>query len=193
MSEPASAPAVRAAPSDARVGPSASLIPPSNTDRHDPAVRTRHVTGASAHAMNETEFPLWGPGFHIRLAELVEVVPDNDWQWSVLECIGIGTMPWEMRSGRVNELVLASQVGFLMSWRELKEFADGLESVEELLVVAAASRDLLIPEQLSVDDFSGCLMMLEAFDNTTWTVAGRSGLFDDIDVVDLLRARYGGS
>ncbi|MYS87867.1 hypothetical protein [Embleya scabrispora] len=143
--------------------------------------------------LNETEFPLQGPGFHIRLAELIEVVPDNDWQWSVLECIGIGTMPWEMRSGRVGERVLASHVGFLMSWHELREFADGLEWTEELLVVAAESLERLDPEQLGVDDFTGCLMTLEAVANTTWTVTGRPGLFDDFDIVDLLRARYGGS
>ncbi|MEU0935474.1 MULTISPECIES: hypothetical protein [unclassified Embleya] len=143
--------------------------------------------------MNETEFPLQGPGFHIRLAELIEVVPDNDWQWSVLECIGIGTMPWEMKACRTGELVLASQVGFLMSWHEFKEFADGLEWAEDLLVVAAESRERLKPEQLRIDDFSDCLLTLEAFANTTWTVTAHPRLSDTVDIVELLRSRYGGS
>ncbi|MCX2181340.1 hypothetical protein KV205_12475 [Streptomyces sp. SKN60] len=73
----------------------------------------------------------------------------------------------------------------------MRQFAAGVQQFFDLLLVAAEDRGHLSPERLAVDDFEGCLLVLEAIDSGSWEVTvgenaeARSGLASRV------RARYG--
>lgn len=140
--------------------------------------------------MDSTTFRMQGPGNYVRLADLLPSIPDNDWVWSILECDGTGIMPNGMSIDAFEEMVHASPTGFVLHWPELKTFATSLESNHFLLVVAVRSAEQLVAAELDVDDFSHCLVVLEAFDSTSWTVAAQPGAANEHDIVEAVRARY---
>ncbi|MDH6539935.1 hypothetical protein ACFXJO_30345 [Streptomyces lavendulae] len=140
--------------------------------------------------MDTTEFRLQGPDHYVRLADVLPLIPDNDWVWSILEVDGVGVMPQGMSVDAFEDLVRSSPTGFILSWSELKAFAADLEQNHWLTVVAARSADDLVPAELRVDDFSRCLVMLEAFDSGSWTVAARPGTTAAYDIVEAVRGRF---
>lgn len=140
--------------------------------------------------MDSTTFRLQGPDYYVRLADLLPLIPDNDWVWSILECDGTGIMPNGMSVDAFEELVHASPTGLVLRWPELKAFATGLEWNHFLLVVAVRSVEQLVAAELGVDDFSTCLVVLEAFDSTSWMVAVQPGVTNEHDIVEAVRARY---
>ena len=52
-------------------------------------------------------------------------------------------------------------------------FADQLEQTWDCLVVAVESENDLIDEELNADNFNRCLVVLRAFDSTSWSVVAR--------------------
>ncbi|GLX37699.1 hypothetical protein ACFXB4_18690 [Streptomyces lavendulae] len=140
--------------------------------------------------MDSTEFRLQGPDYYVRLADLLPLIPDNDWTWSILEVDGVGVMPNGMSVDAFEDLVRASPTGFILGWSELKAFAADLEQNHWLTVVAARSADDLVAAELRVDDFSRCLVMLEAFDSGSWTVAAQPETATRHDIVEAARARF---
>lgn len=141
--------------------------------------------------MDSTEFRMQGPGRYVRLADLLTLVPDNDWTWSILEVDAVGVMPHGMGVDAFEDLVRTSPTGFALSWPELKAFAADLEQNHWLTVVAARSADQLVAAELQADDFSRCPVVMEAFDSGSWTVAAQPGASGDYDIVGAARARYG--
>lgn len=151
--------------------------------------------------MDSTEFPLQGPDHYVRLADLLLLIPDNDWVWSILEVDGIWSVstgggasgiPGDLSVDAFEELVQASPTGFPLGWPELQAFAAHLEQNHWLTVVAVRSADELVGAELRAQDHSRCLVLLEAFDSGSWTVAARPGAAGQHDIVAAARARYGG-
>ncbi|AWZ07890.1 hypothetical protein DRB96_28745 [Streptomyces sp. ICC1] len=141
-----------------------------------------------------------GPGRYIRLADLLPLIPDNDWTWSILEIDGIWSVPGAdgvvappdgMSASAFEDLVRASPTGYVQGWPGLKDLAVHLEQNHWLTVVAAASADDLVGAELQAEDYSRCLVFLEAFDSGTWTVAARPGATGGgHDIVEAARARF---
>ncbi|MFD3937323.1 hypothetical protein ACFWSF_06655 [Streptomyces sp. NPDC058611] len=149
--------------------------------------------------MDSTEFRL--PDHYVRMADLLPLIPDNDWIWSVLEAHGIWSVPAGDRTSGIpgdlsaeafEDLVQASPTGFVLGWSELRAFAADLEQNHWLTVVAVRSADDLVGAELRAEDYSRCLVLLEAFDSGSWTVAARPGATGHHDIVAAARARYGG-
>ncbi|MFE7412465.1 hypothetical protein [Streptomyces laurentii] len=117
------------------------------------------------------EFPMHpSPGRMVGLAELLALVPDNEWAWSVLDFDGIGAVPDGLGFEEFGLVVLTSPVGFPMSWEHVRAFAVGLDQCWDLLLVAVEDRAHLSPERLAASDFGGCLVVFEAIDSGAWEV-----------------------
>ncbi|MFF8510603.1 hypothetical protein ACF064_21195 [Streptomyces sp. NPDC015492] len=142
--------------------------------------------------MDSTTFRMQRPDRYVRLADLLPLIPENDWVWSILEVDGVGVMPNGMGVQAFEGQVRASPTGYVLGWSELKAFAADLEQNHWLTVVAVGSQDDLVGDELDAEDFSRCLVVLEAFDSGSWTVAARPGEPARHDIVAAARARYGG-
>jgi hypothetical protein len=137
------------------------------------------------------EFPMYpSPGRMVGLAELLALVPDNDWVWSVLDFDGIGAVPDGLGFEEFGRLVLTSPVGYPLSWEHVRAFAAGLDQCWDLLLVAVEDRAHLSPERLAASDFGGCLVVFEAIDSGTWEVTAADCVEKVSGLVETLRTRY---
>lgn len=127
----------------------------------------------------------------VGLDHLVSLVPANDWVWSVLDFDGIGHGPSSLGYADFREAVSSSQQGYVMSWRQVQEFAAGVQQCFDLLLVAARDRSLLDPERFAASDFSGCPVVLAASDSTWWVVEIDANVEEVSGLPARLRARYG--
>jgi hypothetical protein len=133
-----------------------------------------------------------GQGGIVGLADVLAVIPENDWVWSILDFDGVGRVPGGLDYHEFRDRVLATHEGYVMSWSELQDFAAGIRQFFDLLAVAVKERDGLSADRFAVDDFGGCLMTLAAIDSGSWEVV----VGDDIDagsrLAEELRACFGG-
>ncbi|MFE1377950.1 hypothetical protein ACFW6S_03180 [Streptomyces sp. NPDC058740] len=137
-------------------------------------------------------FPMHdGKGGVVGLAELLALVPDNDWVWSILDFDGIGGVPDGFEFQEFRSAVHASPAGHVMSWNQVRRFAAGVGQFFDLLLVAVEDRGRLSPERLAVDDFGACLLVLEAVDSGAWEVTVGDEAEALAGLAGRLRARYG--
>ncbi|MEU8544833.1 hypothetical protein AB0C52_33355 [Streptomyces sp. NPDC048717] len=132
-----------------------------------------------------------GPGRTVVLAELLALVPDNDWAWSLLEYDGVGSFPDGLTYQEFQDLLLAVPEGLPMTWERVRAFAAGLDQCWDLILVAAGDRARLAPDRLAALDFGGCLVVFEAIDSGSWEVTIADGAEGMSGLVATLRDRYG--
>ncbi|MFE7186432.1 hypothetical protein [Streptomyces erythrochromogenes] len=138
------------------------------------------------------EFPMQDDkGGVLHLDDLLSLVPDNDWTWSVLEFDGIGHGPAGQGYAAFREKVNASPQGYVMSWPEVAEFSAGIRQYFDLILVAVSNRDLLSAERLEAQDFGQCLVVFTAGDSAWWAVQVDEVVEAASGLVAGLRARYG--
>ncbi len=124
--------------------------------------------------MQFIEFPMHlEEGCVVQLAELLKMIPNNNWSWRVLDFDGMGILSINMSMEEFEERVRSTPTGYRLSWRELKIFAEKLEQTWDCLIVAVESESDLVAEELSTDNFDRCLVVLRAFDSTSWSVSAR--------------------
>jgi hypothetical protein len=103
------------------------------------------------------------------LADLLDLIPDNDLLWSFLEFEGVGgTGPRGESILEFEELVPTSRTGYRLSWSELVRFAGQLEQTINCFLVAARTTSAL---ERAADDFGSdaeSVVIIEAVDSTTW-------------------------
>ncbi|MBN0046819.1 hypothetical protein JS756_22445 [Streptomyces actuosus] len=132
-----------------------------------------------------------GRGGTVGLADLLTLVPGNDWVWSILDFDGIGNVPTGLGFEEFRAEVRASPQGYVMSWGQLRQFAVGVRQCFDLLLVAAEDRSRLAPERWAVDDdFAECLVVFEAVDSGSWEVIVEAGVEEAFGLAAELRARY---
>lgn len=118
----------------------------------------------------------------IQLTDLLAAIPNNDWSWSILDFYGVGKLLIGMSMEKFEETARSMPGGYLFSWSELKAFAGQIEQTWDCLIVAAESKQNLIAADLEKDNFSRCLLVLQAMDTTTWSVGAREEqLFKNIN------------
>lgn len=112
-------------------------------------------------------------GTKISLQLLLARIPDNDLKWSVLVFHGIGNAPSGQSMLEFERLAESTPEGFVMTWRELLDFAFHLDDTIECLVVAAKS----VGDLMTIDRDSESLglgeLWLELNDSTEWLVQGQ--------------------
>ncbi|WP_345963442.1 hypothetical protein ABDE16_24415 [Streptomyces sp. BRB040] len=133
-----------------------------------------------------------GHGGIVGLADVLAVIPENDWVWSILDFDGVGRFPDGLDYHDFRDKVLATREGYVMSWPQLQGFAAGIRQFFDLLAVAVKERDDLAPDRFAVDDFGGCLITLAAIDSGSWEVAVGGDIDAGSRLTEELRARFGG-
>jgi hypothetical protein len=110
-------------------------------------------------------------GRWIDLADLLAIVPENDWVWSVVEFCGVSAVPpLGLAMSEFEERIQASSGGMRYSWSGLKEFAADLEQTYDTLIVGASSEDHIVSSELEAENFEHCWVILRALDSTVWQV-----------------------
>ena len=106
----------------------------------------------------------------VQLVDLLSVIPDNNWHWSILDFCGVGVLPIGLSMEEFEEKIRSAPKGYYFSWEKLKMFADHLEQTWDCLIVAVESENDLVAEELKADNFDRCVIVLIAFDSTSWSV-----------------------
>ncbi|MGV9887274.1 hypothetical protein [Streptomyces sp. NPDC003395] len=130
-------------------------------------------------------------GGTVGLDDLLALVPENNWVWSVLDFDGMGQGPDGLGYEEFRQKTASSPQGYVMSWAQIREFAAGVRQCFDLLLVAARERRGLDPERLAAGDFGGCLLVLTASDSTWWTVEIDADTAGAAVLAARLRASYG--
>ena len=102
--------------------------------------------------------------------KIFEVIPDNDWIWSVLEFDGVGVPPDDLSMDEFEEFLRREERGRIFTWTELVEFIRGINQAFSCFIVAVDSVDK-ITKPSEVDECPvGCIMAVEAFDSSEWII-----------------------
>jgi hypothetical protein len=133
--------------------------------------------------MSSIVIPMHGTsGSAVALSQILNVIPENAWTWSILELWGTGIAPQGMTMQSFEDFIASSDIGYPLSWRELVDLASVLEQVHDCLIVAtgspcAPSRQIV--EQKSDPDL---LVVIEGLDSAQWDVNVNEQL-DDVEEV----------
>lgn len=109
----------------------------------------------------------------VQLADFLSKVHENNWVWSVLDFYGIGNAPNSQPMEDFEDLVRSRPKGVIMTWHDMKDFANSLTQTYDCLIVAAKSLQLIPSDKLAKENFSDCELIIEAFDRTEWSVWAR--------------------
>ncbi|MEU0530828.1 hypothetical protein [Amycolatopsis tolypomycina] len=106
-------------------------------------------------------------GRQVNLADLLNLIPGDDFCWSFLDFEGVGgTGPRGESILEFEELVENGGVGYVLSWPELVWFAGQLKQVINCWLVAVR----VAADLEHVSEEGGAEVVVEAFDSTTWEV-----------------------
>ena len=97
---------------------------------------------------------------------------------------GIGIAPNDLSMEQFIEQIQENATGFKMNWQQCLEFSSTLEQTFDCLLVAVNQLSDLKPEELSKNNFSNCLVLIEAFDSTEWSVLLLESLADLFEKIE---------
>lgn len=78
-------------------------------------------------------------GGALGLVQILDIIPENMWTWSILELWGTGSAPQGMTIQSFEDFISSSDVGYPLSWRELIGAASNLDQIHDCLIVATKS------------------------------------------------------
>lgn len=107
-------------------------------------------------------------GTALLLKDLLEVIPDNDWVWSVLEFQGVGCAPNDLSMDEYEDFLRSQEKGDIMAWEQLLEFALPMEQTFNCLVIAVnTTTEIIKPAGFEIVPET-YVLAIEAFDSTDW-------------------------
>ncbi|MET7464524.1 hypothetical protein [Nonomuraea sp. NPDC005501] len=121
-------------------------------------------------------------GGTVELHQVLGVLPENTWTWSVFDLWAVGVAPRGMAMPSFEDLIRTSNTGCPMTWHELTDIASRLDQVHDCLIVAADTPHALswpLPER------SELLVVIEAVDSGRWEVE----ISERLDGADVMRER----
>lgn len=101
----------------------------------------------------------------VALSYVLAVIPENDFVWSILNFDGTGLAPGGISMVDFEDRIKSLPNGLLISWHELKAFADGLHQAIHCLIVGVV-RGNEGSVSRNVDEISACEVMVEVLDST---------------------------
>jgi hypothetical protein len=120
-------------------------------------------------------------GSLIQLLDILNLIEDNDWVWSVLDYYGFG----EDSAGNVALSLFQNQVlhpepGQVVSFQQLRAFARSIlispqatieaQTIDCLIVAARAECMLETVPSPNHSRFADCEIVIEAFDGLEWSI-----------------------
>jgi hypothetical protein len=107
-------------------------------------------------------------GSRVQLIDFLRQLPQNEWIWFFLWFDGIGIAPNGLSMEKFQETIRSNPTGFKMEWEQLIRFAEKIDQTIDCLLVAVKEVSDLHISELKNDNFSSCMVALEAFDSTEW-------------------------
>lgn len=134
--------------------------------------------------MRRFELEHSGVGPPVDLRELLEGLPDNTLQWSILRFSGDCIPPSGLDASRFQSAIDGAATGFLLGFADLRAFANGVRRTDDCLIVAAESISRLTTSRLN-RDFADCGFVIQRAGTTPWQLWIR----DDAYLLDGPRRR----
>ncbi|MGL5386817.1 MAG: hypothetical protein ACRDCA_13355 [Serratia sp. (in: enterobacteria)] len=107
-------------------------------------------------------------GVKIKLSDLLEKIPDNEWIWCVYEFNGVGIAPLGLSMPEFEELVLSKDTGLELTWKDIKSLA---ESLTDIMLCTLGAITHPVPysciENNELDNF---IVLVRIFDSTSWEI-----------------------
>lgn len=113
-------------------------------------------------------------GSRVQLSDMLKLLPQNEWVWSLLDFYGIGRAPNSLSMDEFEELIRSEPTGFKMSWVQLIQFSESIEQTIDCLLVAVKNDGDLHEAELDADNFSSCEVVIQAFDSAEWEISSTS-------------------
>jgi hypothetical protein len=132
-------------------------------------------------------FDMWRGPHKIALSEVLEAIPENTMDWRLLFLHAVGA-EWLGRAsiGDLEEDVREAPMGIAMTWSGLKSFAAKLTDLHDCLLAAAPPNRTLRAPEVRAEDYSSAYVVVEGFDDTTWTIGSA-----DERILDALPSGFG--
>lgn len=123
--------------------------------------------------MDTVKFPVSrSDGVLVQLTDVLAMVPDNDWTWSIIEFDGIGRPPDGLSMDAFEKTIRESPAGFTMSWSGVETFSQGLIQTIDSIIVAVENEEK-IQKIKGGTLFSLCEIVIDVFDSTEWSLWAR--------------------
>jgi len=106
----------------------------------------------------------------VGLIQILNTIPENSWAWSILELWGTGIAPQGMTMQSFEDLIVSSDIGYPLSWRELVSSASSLDQIHDCLIVATRSPRALSRQIVEQDSNPDLLVVIDGLDSTQWDI-----------------------
>lgn len=106
-----------------------------------------------------------GSGIKMSLLDILDLIPENNWQWVVYEFDAVGSAPDGMDMPEFESLVLSIDNGFNITWVGLRRLAESISDVNSCLLAA-----VIEPVSYSSinEENDQLLALVTISDSTTW-------------------------
>ncbi|MGC7559720.1 hypothetical protein [Pasteurella sp. PK-2025] len=118
--------------------------------------------------MKKIQGYMWNNDHKYELKELLEKIPDNNWDWYIYEFNGVGIAPNNLDMPSFEERVLSLDNGYFISWNDLKKLAYSLDDINTFLAVASLGINSY--ERINSDNFVDFFCKINLFDSTSWEI-----------------------
>jgi hypothetical protein len=109
--------------------------------------------------MNTIKFPAQrSDGTFVSLSDVLAVVPENRYLWMLKRYWGVGVVPHDLPIERFSAMTMTSE-GVRFDWRQLLEFAAGLDQIIDGDIWAFEEGEEAAPK-----------IFIEVFDSGQWTI-----------------------
>jgi hypothetical protein len=107
-------------------------------------------------------------GMKIKLSDLLEKTPKNEWAWCIYEFEGVGAAPFGLSMPEFEDLVLSKDTGFELTWEDMIILAESLTDIMSCTLAAVTSP---MPYScIESNELENCMVLLRVFDSTTWEI-----------------------
>lgn len=110
----------------------------------------------------------------VQLIDILKLCPENNMVWNVLDYYGVGDAPNGMKTiDEFEALVASKKDGYLMSWKELIEFASSLRLTIECLIVGGKDKAAVSGDKTKKESFSNSEIIIKASEDKLWSFWAR--------------------
>ncbi|QIO08801.1 hypothetical protein [Acinetobacter lanii] len=122
-------------------------------------------------------------GALIRLIDILNLIPDNNYSWSILEYEGIGGLGInDFSFEQVCQYAQSNSQGFILNFNDLKVFASTLHQTLDCLIVASKDTKDFLLDRAQIENFYHTPYLIEVWDGYEWLIGAQEAL--NIDALE---------
>lgn len=116
-------------------------------------------------------------GYLLRLIDILELIPENTLQWSILEYDGVGGRGiHDLSLEQISFQARKMKSRYLLNFSDLKQFAKTLFQTFDCLIVASDNIEDFYAGRSDIIHFTHTEYVIEAFDGYEWTIGSHKPL-----------------